>query len=131
MNLRRTHPSTRPADWKGFPKNKLQRYRVEVASKEGSLVDTSLLYGKNIDFPSINPKVGGSVRFVSDLRQASSGVPSTHGCEVQFANARATPNLLLSCVFVSLLRFGRVRLGMLLGPRHYSITAQKQRSCPR
>lgn len=40
-----------------FPKNKMKRYRLEVASKEGSLVDTSVLYDRETDFPSINPKV--------------------------------------------------------------------------
>eukprot|EP00752_Nemacystus_decipiens_P007508 g6709.t1 len=44
-------------DFNELPKNKLQRYRVEVTSQEGSLVSTSVLYDKNVDFPSINPKV--------------------------------------------------------------------------
>ncbi|CAM9278896.1 unnamed protein product [Ectocarpus sp. 6 AP-2014] len=44
-------------DWKKLPKNKLQRYRLDVSSKEGSLVSSSTLYGKNIEFPKVNPKV--------------------------------------------------------------------------
>eukprot|EP00903_Cladosiphon_okamuranus_P006159 g6060.t1 len=46
--------------WEDLPENKMQRYRVEVNSEEGSLVDVSVLYGKAIDFPTINPKVSCS-----------------------------------------------------------------------
>ncbi|CAM9271037.1 unnamed protein product [Scytosiphon promiscuus] len=50
-------PVWESVDWSKLPKNKLQRCRLDVSSQEGSLVETSLLYGKNCDFPSINPKV--------------------------------------------------------------------------
>ncbi|CAN0221448.1 unnamed protein product, partial [Ectocarpus fasciculatus] len=41
-------------DWKKLPKNKLQRYRLDVSSKEGSLVSSSNLYEKAIEFPKVS-----------------------------------------------------------------------------
>lgn len=70
LSLALSDPSTSPPDffllsvlltkdWTGadIPKNKMQRYRLDVSSAEGSHLGTSVLYDQYCEFPSINPKV--------------------------------------------------------------------------